>query len=434
MQFGGTDAKGQFNFPAGLALEGGANAYVADLSNHRIRRFDRFGADLSKWGSSGSGNGQFWYPNGVAVNASGNVYPAEWGAGSGLGPRGVAVDSSGNVHPADLSNNRVQKFNKAGGFITQWARLGAETGEADTPYGVAADEVGNVYLLDTLNSRVQVFDSAGNVKGQWGSFGTGNGQFSFPGGIATNAAGTIVYVADSENHRIQAFDGFGLTKVTLRYSAGANGTISGNAAQTPYSGGSGTPVTALANPDYHFVSWSDGVTTAARTDRAVPASCSVTANFARTEVNHALRFQAGAGGTLRGPIRQTVRAGGDASAVSAVSGTGHHFVKWAGDRSFDTTAANPLTVKNVKASQNIIAHFSANQYQVTFVAGAHGDLTGKTLQSVSYGGSTTSVSAVPRQGFHFVNWTDADNRVVSYSDTLKFTNVTTTKRLTANFK
>ncbi len=44
-------------------------------------------------------------------------------------------------------------------------------------------------------------------------------------------------------------------------------------------GGSGTQVTAVANPGYHFVFWSDGITTAARTDANVTASILVTANF-----------------------------------------------------------------------------------------------------------------------------------------------------------
>ena len=45
-------------------------------------------------------------------------------------------------------------------------------------------------------------------------------------------------------------------------------------------GASGTQVTALANPGYHFVSWSDGVMSAARTDANPSTNISVTASFA----------------------------------------------------------------------------------------------------------------------------------------------------------
>ncbi len=91
---------------------------------------------------------------------------------------------------------------------------------------------------------------------------------------------------------------------TLTYTAGANGTITGTSPQTVVSGGSGTAVTAVANSGYHFVNWSDGVTTASRTDTNVTADKSVTANFA---VNtYTLTYTAGANGTITGTSPQTV--------------------------------------------------------------------------------------------------------------------------------
>jgi hypothetical protein len=45
-------------------------------------------------------------------------------------------------------------------------------------------------------------------------------------------------------------------------------------------GANGTPVTAVPKNNYHFVSWSDGVLTASRTDTNVTANISVTASFA----------------------------------------------------------------------------------------------------------------------------------------------------------
>ena len=71
-----------------------------------------------------------------------------------------------------------------------------------------------------------------------------------------------------------------VSSYTLSYSAGANGTVSGLMRQTVIPGGSGSQVTAVANPGYHFVSWSDAVTTAARTDANVTANISVIASFA----------------------------------------------------------------------------------------------------------------------------------------------------------
>ena len=65
----------------------------------------------------------------------------------------------------------------------------------------------------------------------------------------------------------------------LTYTAGDNGTIVGDAEQFVESGESGTEVTATPEDGFVFVTWSDGVLTAARTDTNVTADISVTATF-----------------------------------------------------------------------------------------------------------------------------------------------------------
>lgn len=78
---------------------------------------------------------------------------------------------------------------------------------------------------------------------------------------------------------------FALDTYTLTYAAGAHGTLSGTSPQTVSYGGSGTAVTAMPDPGYHFVSWSDAVLTAARIDANVTADLNVTASFAITAVD-----------------------------------------------------------------------------------------------------------------------------------------------------
>ena len=76
------------------------------------------------------------------------------------------------------------------------------------------------------------------------------------------------------------------TNYELTYTAGPNGSINGATTQTVASGADGTEVTAVPDTGYHFVDWSDGVTTAARTDTNVTANISVTANFANDNTPH----------------------------------------------------------------------------------------------------------------------------------------------------
>jgi tripartite motif-containing protein 71 len=177
---------------------------------------------------------QPWYfdnPTGIAVDGSGNVFVADslnnriqkfdangnfitkWGSeGTGNGqlksPEGIAVDSSGNVYVADTCNDRIQKFDSYGSFVTNWGCEGTGDGEFDWPLGIAVDSSGYVFVADSFNDRIQKFDANGNFITKWGSEGTGNGQFKYPQGIAVDSSGNV-YVADTRNDRIQKFDANG---------------------------------------------------------------------------------------------------------------------------------------------------------------------------------------------------------------------------------
>lgn len=73
------------------------------------------------------------------------------------------------------------------------------------PKNMAFAPDGSMYVADTNNHRIQVFDSSRNFVKQWGEMGTAPGQFNEPWGIAIAKDGTV-YVADTWNHRIQKFD------------------------------------------------------------------------------------------------------------------------------------------------------------------------------------------------------------------------------------
>ena len=48
----------------------------------------------------------------------------------------------------------------------------------------------------------------------------------------------------------------------------------------------------------------------------------------------------------------------------------------------------------------------ATTYDLTYIAGSHGTLTGSASQTVTSGGNGTAVTAVAASGYHFVNWSD----------------------------
>jgi DNA-binding beta-propeller fold protein YncE len=64
-----------------------------------------------------------------------------------------------------------------------------------------------VWVVDTNNHRVQKFDGKlGGYLMKFGSRGNGEGQFNAPWGIAIDRVRGFIYVVDSANFRVQKFD------------------------------------------------------------------------------------------------------------------------------------------------------------------------------------------------------------------------------------
>ncbi len=93
-------------------------------------------------------------------------------------------------------------------YVSQFGTLGSGNGQFNHPYDIVFDSSGNIWVADTNNHRIQEFTSSGTYISQFGSYGTGNGQFSYPNYIAFDSSGNI-FVTDYGNNRIQKFTGSG---------------------------------------------------------------------------------------------------------------------------------------------------------------------------------------------------------------------------------
>jgi hypothetical protein len=164
-------------------------------------------------------------------------------------------------------------------------------------------------------------------------------------------------------------------------------------------GSDGTEVTAVPDTGYHFVDWSDGVATAARTDIAVTGNITVTANFAINQ--YTLTYTAGANGSITGTSPQSVDHGNNGSEVTAVPDTGYHFVDWS-----DGVATAARTDLAVTGDITVTANFAINQYTLTYTAGANGSVSGTLSQIVNHGDDGATVVATPDTGYHFTTWSD----------------------------
>ena len=119
---------------------------------------------------------------------------------------------------------------------------------------------------------------------------------------------------------------FAINTYTLTYTAGANGSITGTSPQTVDHGASGTAVTAVPSTGYHFVNWSDASTANPRTDTNVTANMTRDGELRHQHLHPDLHRRGQR--HHRGTSPQTVNHGANGTAVTAVPGTGYHFVKW----------------------------------------------------------------------------------------------------------
>jgi sugar lactone lactonase YvrE len=286
----GTAAK--FYYPLDIALDAAGNLYVADSSNHKIRKISPTGEVTTLAGTTvgfaeGAGtSAQFYYPDGVDVDAAGNVYVADkrnhkirkisptgyvttlagttQGYTDGAGtiakfaePSGVALDAAGNVYVADSENHKIRKISPTGAVITlAGTTVGFADGEGLTearfinPTNIAVDAGGNVYVADYNNHKIRKISPAGAVTtlaGTTGGFFDGAGlteaKFNSPSGVTVDAAGNV-YVADFNNHKIRKISPTG---VVSTLAGSISGFLDGTATAAQFSNPNGVAVDVAGN-------------------------------------------------------------------------------------------------------------------------------------------------------------------------------------------
>ncbi len=107
------------------------------------------------------------------------------------GPQGLTVDLDGNVFIADTGNNRIVKLLQSTGYTPDtvistdgsFGTPGTGNGQFDQPRDVSVYEVGDqqqIYVLDSGNNRVQKFDSHGVYITQFDGSTTPGGKLNNP--------------------------------------------------------------------------------------------------------------------------------------------------------------------------------------------------------------------------------------------------------------
>src|SRR4051794_15321570 len=239
---------GVFRFPQAVAVTpGGSTVFVGDEYSGVVQAFDPTGAPKFTIGFRAGRRepGRLGVVGGVATDRSGHVYVldsenervqvfaasdgrhvASFGdatmfdlvggnpaTGAGISASGIAVNQPSSdvapvVYVADQGFDRVDRFVLDPVTLTP-------TGPPQTtapgvglaaPQGLALDPAGTrLFVADDDNHRIVVLDPAslGSI-GQFGSFGTGPGQFRNPYDVAVDGRSQL-YVADNLNGRGDVF-------------------------------------------------------------------------------------------------------------------------------------------------------------------------------------------------------------------------------------
>ncbi len=183
---GGPATQAMLNHPQAIRLDAkGANLYIADYNNHRVRTVILATGVITT--VAGNGDDKFNGDKGVATQIP-------------IDTDDIAVDSAGNIYIADYLNSRIRKVLAADGSISTIAGIanpgnGGDFGPAvqaslNGPTGISVDIQNDVYFVDSNNNRVRkISQSSGLINNFAGSgdYGYGEPNYDGDGGPAVKA-------------------------------------------------------------------------------------------------------------------------------------------------------------------------------------------------------------------------------------------------------
>jgi formylglycine-generating enzyme required for sulfatase activity len=120
---------------------------------------------------------------------------------------------------------------------------------------------------------------------------------------------------------------------------------------------------------------------------------------------------------------------GSTSNITVTPAVGWHFVSVIDSEEGSKPAS--YTTTPVTGNRTVTTTFAINTYTLTYTAGTNGTISGTSPQTVNYGGSGTTVTAVPDAGYHFVQWSDGV-QTVSRTDTSVTADISITATFTIN--
>lgn len=202
---GGPALQASLSAPAQLAVGVDGTVYVADRGNHRIRRI---GTDGIITTFAGNGTGGFSGDGGSAIAASLNAPTGIWVGNDGV----VYIADTSNHRVRKVGIDGIITT-VAGTGVAGFSgdRGSAALAQLDNPYALARDVDGNLLIADSGNHRIRMVAANGTMSTLLGGGDLSpDAEYVFPDrvrlatplGIAIGPDGTV-YVSDTYNARVR---------------------------------------------------------------------------------------------------------------------------------------------------------------------------------------------------------------------------------------
>ncbi len=201
--------------------------------------------------------------------------------------------------------------------------------------------------------------------------------------------------------------------LTMAVSPEAGGKTTPEVGVHPVIGGTAVNISATAADGFQFAGWTADKesaviddASAAKTTVTITENTAVTANFL-PPVNLTMAvLPEGSGTTVPGIGTQPVLSGIPVD-ISVVPSEGYKLTNWTADKESavikDASAAE--TTVSITEDTVVTANLELIKLNVTFTAGSGGSISGESPQTVEYGASCKTVTAVPSVGYSFLKWT-----------------------------
>ena len=226
-----------------------------------------------------------------------------------------------------------------------------------------------------------------------------------------DASETYSFVVTEAHENIVAV--FEINTYTVTVTANEGGTAEGGATVNH---GESITVNAAANEGYHFAGWlvnDEVVSTDAEYTFVVTSNLDLVADFEINSYVVTAVAEPVEGGTITGSDNY---AHGTTATLVATENPGYSFDKWT-DNGEDVTDAETYSFVVTENHENIVAHFTHIEYNITVASNDEEYGTVAISDGPYYYGETITLTATPTEGHVFMYWTKNGSMVTSEDNT-----------------